>query len=457
MRQYYRVMAPGDSERPDRPEYNVYKAGGRGRGRRAEPKRAEQTGKPEGSGDDARANAPSEGPGYSVYKARRGFKRTSSDGPSLRDRFSRGGGSKPMTPGEKPKWRRVLKWVAIGVGIWLLISFAAFAVSAQIQKSKLDDKAADELGGFPFLLAQGQNILVIGTDVRQPGVPDENGNPTKQKCVDAASSGAVHPDDCLPARADTLMVVHAGGGSFKKVSIPRDTLAEVPGEGPQKINSAYAFGGAALQIKTIEDFLGIDINHVVILDFEGFADFIDSIGGVTVSLPQPVHSVISGGSTNGGTTLKLKRGENHLTGDQALALARTRENSSNKVASYDDTDRARTQQLILEGIKHQLTSPWRAPINFVKGPWIAWNAPKAMVSDMGGFVLPQVAISAAIGGDSGTKVLIPSGATAAGNLLIPEKQCRNAVRHLLGEAGPHPPACSPSDAATAPTEAAPTP
>ena len=442
MRQYYRVMAPGDPEGPERPEYNVYRAGSRsrGRGRRKEPKRPEP---PAGSGDDASDSPPSEGSGYTVYKARRGFKR-SGDGPSLRDRLPGKGGSKPRAPGETPIWRRVLKWVAIAAGAWLLISIVAFAVSAQIQKSKLDESAADELGGFPAMVFSGQNILVIGTDVRQVGVPDENGNPTKQKCVDAASSGAVHPDDCLPARADTLMVVHAGGGSFRKVSIPRDTLAEIPGEGAQKINSAYAFGGAALQIRTVEDFLGIDIDHVVILDFEGFADFIDSIGGVTVSLPQPIHSVISGGASNGGITLKLKRGENHLNGDQALALARTRENESNEVESYDDTDRARTQQLILEGIKHQLTSPWRAPINFIKGPWIAWNAPKAMVSDMGGFMLPQLAISAAIGGDAGTKILIPSGATPDGNLIIPEKQCRNAVRHLLGEPGPEPPKCSPA-------------
>ena len=104
------------------------------------------------------------------------------------------------------------------------------------------------------------------------------------------------------------MVVHAGGGSFNKLSIPRDTLASIPGEGDQKINAAYAFGGAALQIKTVEDFLGIDINHVVILDFEGFADFIDSIGGVTVNLPDPVKSLINGGTTNGGVTLKLERG-----------------------------------------------------------------------------------------------------------------------------------------------------
>ena len=438
MRQYYRVMAPGDPERPDRPEYNVYRAGskGRGRGRRAEPKETERSA-------GSRREPPSEGPGYTVYKARRGFKRTGG-GPSLRERLSRRGGSgASREPGEKPTWRKVGRWVAIVVGAWLLISFVAFAVSAQIQKSKLDDKAADELGGFPLMLVDGQSILVIGTDIRQEGVPDENGNPTKEKCIEAASSGAVHPDDCLPSRADTLMVVHAGGGSFNKVSIPRDTLAAIPGVGDEKINSAYAFGGAALQIRTVEDFLGIEIDHVVILDFEGFADFIDSIGGVTVNLPQPVHSVISGGSSNGGITLKLKRGENHLNGDQALALARTRENESNEVESYDDTDRARTQQLILEGIKGQLTSPWRIPVNFIKGPWIGWNAPKAMVSDMGGFVLPQLAISAAIGGDSGTKILNPSGPGPDGTLIVPEKQCRSAVRHLLGEAGPRPPQCSP--------------
>ena len=111
MRQYYRVMAPGDPERPDRPEYNVYRAGskGRGRGRRAEPKQPDQQ---KGAGDAGRSKPPSEGPGYSVYKARRGFKRTGTDGTSLRDRLSRkggSGGSKPGAPGERPTWRSVLK------------------------------------------------------------------------------------------------------------------------------------------------------------------------------------------------------------------------------------------------------------------------------------------------------------------------------------------------------------
>ena len=173
------------------------------------------------------------------------------------------------------------------------------------------------------MLASGQTVLVLGTDVRPEGVPDENGNPTKAKCVDAAASGAVHPDDCLPVRADTLMLVRAGGGAFEKLSIPRDTFAEIPGVDAEKINAAFAFGGAGLQRETIEDFLGIDIDHVVILDFEGFADFIDSIGGVTVSLPQPVHSVID------------------LAARAARAAASTRRQKSACSASYCRRQRTR--------------------------------------------------------------------------------------------------------------------
>ena len=106
---------------------------------------------------------------------------------------------------------------------------------------------------------------------------------------------------------------------------------------------------------------------------EGAADVDDAIGGVEVNLRERVKSKISGGASNGGITLKLDRGENTLDGQQALALARTRSNARNP--TEDDTDRAARQQLILRGIKDRLTSPWRAPINFIRGPWIAWNAP----------------------------------------------------------------------------------
>ena len=238
------------------------------------------------------------------------------------------------------------------------------------------------------------------------------------------------------------MLVRAGGGSFEKLSIPRDTLADIPGVGPGKINSAYATGGAALQIETVEQFLGIEVDHLVLLDFEGFADFIDAIGGVTVNVRSRVKSLVDGGSSQGGITLKLGAGEHSLDGDQALAYARTRTNLWNP--AENDLDRARRQQEVLAGIKSRLTSIWRIPINFARGPWIAWNAPKAMVTDMGALVLPQLALALAIAGDSGTQVLGKDGLLSpAGNIVVPAEECERALRKFLGEAPEDPPPCSP--------------
>ena len=428
MRQYYRVMAPGDPERPDRPDYNVYRGRSRGRGR------GQRVGDPSAS-----APRKESGAGYTVYKGGRRFGGFG----SLRERFG-GGGRAPgrvATEGGFP-WRRILKWAALALGAWLLLSVVLFVISAQIQKGKLDDGAADQLGGLPVMLFSGQTILVIGTDVRPEGVPDTNGNPTEKRCVEAAGEGSVSPEGCAPVRADTLMLVRAGGGAFRKLSIPRDTFAAIPGQDPQKINAAYAFGGAELQIRTVEDFLGIDVDHVVILDFDGFADFIDSLGGVRVDLPQRVHAQIDGGGAAGGVTLKLDQGPNDLSGYQALALARARE-LANENAAQGDPARAQRQQLILDGIQSRLTSVTRLPYNIIHAPWIAWNAPKAMVSDMGALTLPQLVLSSAIGGGSETKILKAEPGGPDGSLLASPRQCENAVENLLGEPGPEQPQCSP--------------
>ena len=445
-------MAPGDPERPDRPEYNVYRGGSRsrGRGRRAETPRDAAPGAPapprseRGGGD---ADGREEGAGYTVYKGGRRFgggEGASRIFGSLRDRFggggSRGGAGKVATEGGFP-WRKVLRYGALALGAWLLLSLILFCISAQIQKGKLDDGAADELGGFPLMVLSGQTILVIGTDARPEG-SEEGGAETDPECLERAATGAATANVCAsPSRADTLMLVRAGGGAFEKLSIPRDVLADIPGEEPQKINAAYAFGGAKLQIETVEDFLGIDVDHVVILDFEGFADFIDSIGGVQVDLPKRVKSKISGGTANGGVSLDLPQGEVDLNGQEALALARTRENLRDP--SEGDPERAQRQQLILQGIQKRLTSPTRIPYNLLHAPWIAWNAPKAMVSDMGAFTLPQLVLSSAIGGSSDTKILKPSGASASGALIVEKRQCVKAVEEFLGEEGPREPQCSP--------------
>ena len=79
-------------------------------------------------------------------------------------------------------------------------------------------------------------------------------------------------------------------------------------------------------------------------------------------------------------------------------------------------------------------------MNFIKGPLIGWNAPKAMVSSMGALTMPQLVISAAIGG-GGTDLLKPSGSTAAGNLVVSPEECDRAAKQLLGEKPPRQPNC----------------
>jgi LCP family protein required for cell wall assembly len=416
---------PKKPARPDKPEYTVYGKGGAKGDKREPPKRGEKP--------DQR-----EKPSYRVYRSR----------PSLRDRFRKPGlgGIKPPTGGLRERLsalggegrRRWLRWVLIAIGAWLLLSFISFAVSSQIQKGELDDAAKDALAGGPDVLA-GQNILILGGD-RRGG--------TQKNATGIEAQG--------PPRADSIMVLHASLTSFRKLSIARDTYAAIPDCGEQKINASLACntqspkGNPASTIKTIEDFLGIDINHIVIVDFDGFADFINTLGGVVIDVPgrkgkegAVVCGDVDGGKQQGGVSLKLTAGDHKLEGDKALAFARLRHNECDP--SEDDRDRAERQQLVLNAIKGRLTSPLRLPYNFIKGPFIGWDAPKAFISDMGGFTLPQVAIAAILGGSGKTNVLGEETATPGpgGSLFVSQGECESAVEELTGGQPDRDPACSP--------------
>jgi LCP family protein required for cell wall assembly len=394
-------------------------------------------------------------PEYKIYRSRRGlFSRLKgADLSSLRDRarLPSWRRRKSQEPGLPPPRRgritprRVLKWIGLGALGWILLSFLAFAVSAQIQSFKLSDEAGEALHGNPFLLPSAQTILVLGTDARPPDTKG-TGAPS-QKCFEQQARGDAPHDGCEQGqfRADTLMLIRAGGGAFRKLSIPRDTFAEIPGQAPQKINAAFAFGGAALQIKTIEQFLGIQIDHVAIVDFTGFEDLIDAVGGVKVDLPHKLCADISGGAGGGqgGVTLHLKKGENTLDGEKALAYSRIREPSecpgpgkSAFTFGYSDLDREKAQQSVINGIKDRLTDPLRLPYNFIHGPFIGWDAPKAFVSDMGFFTMPQLILAAAIGGSSNAHVLCASpkegcGEGPEGSIEAPDSVRRAAVHQLI--------------------------
>src|SRR3954447_22339616 len=205
-------------------------------------------------------------PEYKVYRSRKGRLSglRSPDLSGLRERtprapkwWRRDKEPKPERTGPPRRWtaQRVLKWVGIAALGWILLSFLAFAGSAQLQSFKLSGEAKDILHGNPLLLPSAQTILVLGTDARPPDTKEPGAAPS-QKCFDQQADGDAPHDGCEVGqfRADTLMLIRAGGGTFRKLSLPRDTFAEIPGNAPTKINAAFAFGGAALQIKTIEQF-----------------------------------------------------------------------------------------------------------------------------------------------------------------------------------------------------------
>lgn len=400
---------------------------------------------------------PSGSPDYKVYRSRRGLfaRLRSADLSGLRERAKLPGKRPGRDNGRerkrrerppRPALKRVLKWVGIAALGWILLSFLAFAVSAQLQSFKLSGEAKEALHGNPLLLPSAQTILVLGTDARPPDT-EEPGAAPSEKCFEQQSHGDAPHDGCEQGqfRADTLMLIRAGGGSFRKLSIPRDSYAEIPGQAPQKINGAFAFGGAALQIKTIEQFLDIQIDHVVIVDFTGLEDLVDAVGGVEVNLPHKLCADIAGGAGGGqgGVTLRLKKGENTLDGEKALAYSRIRKPSecpgpgkSAYTLGYDDLDREKAQQAVIGGIKSRLTDPLRAPYNFIHGPIIGWDAPKAFVSDMGFFTMPQLILAAAIGGDAPADVLCAAakagcGEGPEGSIEVPDSVRRQAVNRLL--------------------------
>ncbi|HEY4280621.1 MAG TPA: LCP family protein [Conexibacter sp.] len=284
--------------------------------------------------------------------------------------------------------RRVIKWLVVGVCGWLLLSLVLFLVSAQIQKGKVTDSAKAALASSGYPLTSANNVLILGSDQRPKGTKEPG----------ATTSG--------PSRSDTIMLWRVGGGKNARLSIPRDTVVNIPGHadlGPQKINAAYAVGGPALAIKTIESYLGIKVNHLIEVDFTNFPKLIDALGGINVKTDR-VCSEISGGKQNGGWTLNLRPGTHHLDGEDALTLARTRKNSCNP--AEDDITRARRQQDILSGIKGQLTSPG----TFFRLPWVSWAAPKAIRTDMGGPTLLGFFAASAVGGTPPVRVLRPTGA-----------------------------------------------
>lgn len=352
---------------------------------------------------------PGERPDYHVYRSGGGLLSRL----RLRDRLrppkrSRGGpgkeGRRRVTP------RRVVA-IVLGVVVgWLLLSAVLFFVSAQTTRG-VSDRAEGALSGEGNLLT-GATVLVLGSDERPQRLREQ-----------LAEQGLDPGGD---ARADSILLLHVGFGEVRRLSILRDSFAEIPGHEPQKINAAYSLGGAPLMIRTVEQFMGngLQVDHLIEVKFANFPDLIDALGGVDVTVENEICAPGYEGNAEG---VNLDPGDHHLNGDDALEFARVRDNPC--APDEDDRARAARQQEVLSGIRSKALSPF----TFVRLPWSSWQAPRAIRTDMRGPGLAALFTDILTGGTGETNVLEFTGTNADGSVSVSEEERAQAVAELTGE------------------------
>ncbi|MFD4032490.1 LCP family protein [Streptomyces sp. NPDC058637] len=247
-----------------------------------------------------------------------------------------------------------------GTAYWMYSSLDSNIKGVDINKALGEDRPEK-------LPTAGQNLLVLGSDSRAGAENKELGG-----------GGAVGG-----ARSDTAMVVHIPEGRTEAVavSIPRDTLVtrpacmkddgtEVPSAERRMFNSVYSEVGPACVVKTVEKMSGVRIDHYMEINFAGFKDLVDAIGGVTVDVEEPIQDKASG--------LDLAAGSHKLDGTESLAYVRTRHG----VGDGSDLGRIGLQQQFLFSLLTEIKSQdlLGSPTTAYK---IASSATKSLTTDEG--------------------------------------------------------------------------
>jgi polyisoprenyl-teichoic acid--peptidoglycan teichoic acid transferase len=222
----------------------------------------------------------------------------------------------------EPKRRRVLPKILIGIAVLLVAMIGAgLLYAASIDRSLTKnlnrgvELPTEESSARPPKEAQETgtlNYVLLGSDSRDPGNED-NG------------------------RSDTIMVVHLNAKRTKAyiISFPRDMYVNIPGYGRNKINAAFAFGGPQLAVRTLESLTGVRMDHVVLIDFQGFIRLTEDLQGVTVTNKTAF-------TAHG---FHYPKGKITIAGDEALWFVRER-----KLLPGGDLDRAENQRNVIKAI-----------------------------------------------------------------------------------------------------------
>lgn len=205
----------------------------------------------------------------------------------------------PGPPRHRWAW---LGWLLVALLLLVVMVVAAGAglyVRAQRQLRHTD--ALGEYAGRPAA-GKGTNWLLVGSDSRAELTPQQ-----REK---------LHVGNNEVQNTDTIMVLHYGEHGPYLVSLPRDSYVPIPGYGSRKINEAYADGGPKLLTRTVEQATGLRIDRYAEVNFLGFVQVVDALGGVRLCLDKPLKDERSGAD--------FRAGCRRMNGTQALAYVRAR-------------------------------------------------------------------------------------------------------------------------------------
>jgi LCP family protein required for cell wall assembly len=258
------------------------------------------------------------------------------------------GGGGPATPdgaeAAVPAPRRRRRWLRITLilVLVLVVLVAGLAIASTYYYKSVSKEVArvDAFSAIPeaarptkdAVAKNAMNFLVLGSDTRDP-------------------------ENTGGSRSDTIIVLHLtkDHSAAQMVSIPRDTWVHVPrsadgqhGNVNAKINAAYAWGGVPLTVQTVENYTGIRIDHVAMVDFAGFKEIVDALGGVQITVEK---SFTSTHSLNKSSIRKFEAGTQTMDGAAALDYARER-------YSFADGDfaRIRHQQDVIKAVLDKASS-----------------------------------------------------------------------------------------------------
>jgi LCP family protein required for cell wall assembly len=316
-------MAP--ESKPRKP-YRTYRGGRAGGIDDADAARFDFTGRSPAAAAPARAPTPEGLPAPDMRPSREPL-----PGRRVAEPPPPGGPAGPRRAFFRRRWRRIL---AIGIPVlfllfafWLYLGYRAFSDEVAKANKRIDKRTRAALTPTGNILRNPQISLVMGSDSRGQ----------------SATAGA---------RADSILLVRTDPSHhlISMLSIPRDLYVPIPGHGTNKINAAFAFGGPPLLIRTVNKLTSLKVNHVVLVDFNGFRKLIDDLGGITIVNPTKIVS-----SENfDGHGWQFGKGPIHLDGRRALAYARIRHTTN---AADTDISRTERQQRVLQALMHELIKP----------------------------------------------------------------------------------------------------